>query len=409
MNLSERKNILNRKQIGIVLTSFALTSVSMAKMMIISGFSDFSIEFSDISLEIKQLLISIASFSGIPVTLLLGKAVLYFSKKKLALFSAVLFTIGGIAPVFTKSFTAIFIARCIMGIGMAMCSTLSTTVIVEHFSGDLRSRLIGYNSAIKSLCGILFSFFGGLLAIYSWRTAYWLHMVGAMTFFVVIICLPKDIPLKKQKNKNDTIGRIHLTFPVWYFSFSAVLMFAFFSVHGNNLSMLFSENGIGSPAEAGTASAIFTFGGFLSGLIFHKIYKRMGEYTQIFGCALAAMQLLLMGFTKYYLLICLECFFFGIAFYLILPHQTLLVTGAVSAVSYTFASAVYLSAINLGQVLSPFILNRLSTRLFYGDVNGRYLSAGCGLVTMSLVGLLREALIRKGKLTLFSSKAKDQV
>lgn len=390
---------LTRRELGIIVAAFALTSVSMGKMMIISGFSEFSSEFSDISLVMKQLLISVASLSGIPVALLMGKMVSYISKKTLAIAASLLFAIGGLLPIFTTSFALMFAARCVMGFGMAMCSTLATSVIVEYFSGSLRSRLIGYSSAVKSLFGIGFSYFGGVLALYSWRSAYWMHTIGFVVLIAVVAFLPMNVPSHETSGKDTPRGDITITFPVWYYSLAAVIMFVFFSAHGNNIALLFSENQIGTSSQAGVASAVFTLGGFLSGLLFHNVYKYLKAYTQILGYALAGVSILLMSMTSSYPMICMESFVFGLGFYLIIPHQTLLVTGAVGKEAYTLAAAIHLGAINLGQVISPFILNGLSQLIFDGGVLGRYFTAGIGLLCMALIAVVRELLLKKGRLS----------
>lgn len=390
------KTTLSRSQLGIILAAFALTSVSMGKMMIISGFSGFSAEFPEISLVTKQLLISVASLSGIPVALLMGKMAGYVSKKNLAIAASLLFALGGLVPIFTESFAVMFAARCVTGFGMAMCSTLATSVIAEYFTGSLRSRLIGYNSAVKSLFGIGFSYFGGLLALNSWRSAYWLHGIGFVILLLVLLFLPNERLPGKHDEETVQRANIHITGPVWYYSFAAVMMFVFFSAHGNNISLLFAENRIGSASQAGVASAAFTLGGFLSGLLFHNVYRRLKAATQIVGYVLSGISLLLMGMSGSYPMICMESFVFGLGFYLIIPHQTLLVTEAVSKETYTMAAAIYLGAINLGQVISPFILELLS-RAFPGGVSGRYLVAGIGLLAMALIAVLREWLQSKKK------------
>lgn len=387
------------KEIGIIVAAFAMTSVSMGKMIIISGFSEFSSEFADVSLVTKQLLISIASLSGIPVALLMGRMASHVSKKTLAIIASLLFAVGGLIPIFTTSFALMFAGRCVMGFGMAMCSTLATSVIVESFSGNLRSRLIGYSSAVKSLFGIGFSYFGGILALYSWRSAYWLHTIGFVVFILVVVFLPRSVPSAGTPGEEAKAQKPTITLPVWYYSLAAVVMFVFFSAHGNNIALLFSEHQIGTPSQAGVASAVFTLGGFLSGLLFHSVYRHLKNYTQILGYILAGVSILTMSMTFSFALLCLESFVFGLGFYLIIPHQTLLVTSAVGKEAYTLAAAIHLSAINLGQVISPIVLNNLSQCFFGGSVLGRYFAAGIGLLCMALIAAGREFLFRKGRLS----------
>lgn len=382
---------LSSRQLGIAVAAFALASVSMGKLMIVSGFSDFSAEFPNISLVTKQLMLSIASLSGIPVTLLMGRLEGRLSQKTQAVAASLLFTLGGLLPIFTDSFAWMFAGRCVMGFGMAMCSTLATSVIAGNFTGQLRGRLIGYCSAVKSLFGIGFSYFGGLLALHSWRSAYWLHLTGAAVLLAVVVLLPRQTTGQRVQAKERG-GR--LTAPVWYYSLAAVVMFVFFSAHGNNIALLFTQEGIGSASQAGAASAVFTLGGFLAGLVFHRVYRRAGAWTQLLGYVLAGISILLMSLTRSYPGICGESFVFGLGFYLVIPHQTLLVTSAVGPESYTLAAAIHLSAINLGQVISPFVLNGLSRLLFSDGVPGRYQTAGVGLLVMALLAGVRLCLTR---------------
>lgn len=115
-------------------------------------------------------LVASASLPGVFVAPLIGIAADRIGRRKVLLPCLTVFGIGGLAAASAPSFEALLAARVFQGIGGAGLINLVVVMIGDHWSGAERTRLIGRNSAVLTVClALVPAFSGGIAHVSSWR------------------------------------------------------------------------------------------------------------------------------------------------------------------------------------------------------------------------------------------------
>ena len=85
-----------------------------------------------------QMLTSLPSLLIIPFVLLTGRLSTGRNKLSLLYLGLAIFTLCGVACLMAKSMMALIIISSILGIGAGMIIPLSTGLVVDYFTGDIR-------------------------------------------------------------------------------------------------------------------------------------------------------------------------------------------------------------------------------------------------------------------------------
>ncbi len=98
-----------------------------------------------------------------------------FGRKKLLVWSLLLYALAGTAGTWMDSLWAILGSRVVLGLAVAGLMTASTTLVADHYQGKARDRFLGLQASAMSFGGVLFISLGGWLADTSWRTPFWVY------------------------------------------------------------------------------------------------------------------------------------------------------------------------------------------------------------------------------------------
>lgn len=79
-----------------------------------------------------------------------------FGRKRLLLFSAILYAAAGSSGFFLDSLTLILIGRVLLDLAVAGIMTSVTTLIADYFTGDERAHLLGLQAIFMALGGVVF-------------------------------------------------------------------------------------------------------------------------------------------------------------------------------------------------------------------------------------------------------------
>lgn len=111
-----------------------------------------------------------------------------FGRRGVMVFGLVVFVIGAIALQMVDTPSALIAARAVLGVGAAFILPSTLSLITSTFPPDLRDRGVAIWTAAFMMAGVL----GGALAavlleFFSWRSAFWSVLVGAI---VVLASIP---------------------------------------------------------------------------------------------------------------------------------------------------------------------------------------------------------------------------
>ena len=236
---------------------------------------------------------------SIVMSLIIGKLTEKFSKKTLLTAGAVLGTIGACGMMYWITPIGLAVSR---GIGMLAYAVIMTPTIVyinELFDTEAeRGKWLGFNNAIMTLTGTVYSFLSGILATQSLNRAYMLHFAVLLYLVMAVFFIPSaekdtakaDVAEEQASaSENNKLGArywVHIvTFSIFTLC-NCILMYF--------ISMYVAENALGSEALSGTLSSVFTIAGFFVALVYTVISKVLGKKLPLILYIIAAADFVLL-------------------------------------------------------------------------------------------------------------------
>jgi MFS transporter, DHA2 family, multidrug resistance protein len=115
-----------------------------------------------------------------------------FGRKKIMIFSLVLFGAGSLACAYAPSAGALIAARAVLGVGAAFLITLSLSVITVLFSAEERPRAVGVWAAANFLALPVGPLLGGWLLTHAWWG--WVFLVNVPVVLIGLVAVVALLP-----------------------------------------------------------------------------------------------------------------------------------------------------------------------------------------------------------------------
>jgi EmrB/QacA subfamily drug resistance transporter len=168
----------------------------------------------------------IAVTTGMP---LVGNLSDRFGRKKIFLFSLILFTTSSLACGLAPNIYALVVFRFFQGIGGASFLPTASGIVSDHFP-ESRERAIGLFTSIFTIGGIIGPNLGGwIVSRYSWRYIFYINLPIGLGLIVLIMILLKD---------SKAFSRPHIDFVgASFFSGAILSLMLGLNVIGENFSV----------------------------------------------------------------------------------------------------------------------------------------------------------------------------
>ena len=123
----------------------------------------------------------VALFS--PVAGMMGD---FFGRRRLLVWSFMVYAVVGVAPVFLTDLRAIIISRVGVGLSEALIMVLSTTMIGDYFEGAARDKWLAAQTAFASVSAMVFFNVGGQLGRFGWHAPFWVYSMALVMLALVL-------------------------------------------------------------------------------------------------------------------------------------------------------------------------------------------------------------------------------
>lgn len=372
---------MNWKRITVLSPSLTLTSI----VALSSALAKIAQAFPEVSVSAVQTLTTLPSLIAVVVILLSGYLSSWLRKKRIVVISVGLMLAGGLMPlVFHQNFTQLVFAGIVFGLGYGGVSPMTTALIHEHYSQAEQPAMLGFQSAVIGIGGVLFSYLGGKLAAVCWWYAYFSYLL-LVPVFLLVLRLPEG-NLTKQENHSF---RNLLNGKLLFYLGQSVVFAAFFYVFQTNLALLVEARSLGGAQTAGTVLSTQSAAGILSGILGGKILGKLKNMSLscIFGVSGLALLLIYISGSLVPIYIAAACL--GFVFSLRMPAGYLKATSSVRPECATLAITVYCSFSQVGQFLSPLWVNGLAD-LAGGGLETKFLLSALVLLLTGVVSVIWE-------------------
>lgn len=308
-----------------------------------------------------QMLTSLPSLLIIPFVLLAGHLSTGRSKLAILYEGLAIFTLCGVACLLAKSMTALIIASSILGIGAGMIIPLSTGLVVDYFTGNVRVQQLGYSSAINNLTLVAATALTGYVADINWHLSFLVYLLPGVSL-ILSLALRRETPTPEPKHsdqyKQTTINRRHLwVLTAFYFVATYITLVITFDT-----AFLFEKYHI-SQHLAGISISLFFLAIMLPGLFLNRIIAVTRSYTNALSAMVMTVGLLLLSISKSPILLISGIILTGLGYGVIQPliyDKAAIIAPPKLA---TKALSVVMAANYTAIILCPFIINA-ARRLF---------------------------------------------
>ena len=308
-----------------------------------------------------QMLTSLPSLLIIPFVLLAGHLSTGRSKLAILYEGLAIFTLCGVACLLAKSMTALIIASSILGIGAGMIIPLSTGLVVDYFTGNVRVQQLGYSSAINNLTLVAATALTGYVADINWHLSFLVYLLPGVSL-ILSLALRRETPTPEPKHsdqyKQTTINRRHLwVLTAFYFVATYITLVITFDT-----AFLIEKYHI-SQHLAGISISLFFLAIMLPGLFLNRIIAVTRSYTNALSAMVMTVGLLLLSISKSPILLISGVILTGLGYGVIQPliyDKAAIIAPPKLA---TKALSVVMAANYTAIILCPFIINA-ARRLF---------------------------------------------
>lgn len=286
----------------------------------------------------------------------------------------------GIAGAFLTHPAALFADRFLLGGATALLMSAGTGLLSSFYQGEQRLKMIARQGMSIELGGVIFLFFGGLLASVGWRWPFSLYLFAWLFLLMQLLFVPRpvrrtddnDLPSEETETSSLTLLK-----PV--FTAAVFAMICFFTAV---IILPLQLHSLGySEAETGYFLSFISLMAVIAAWLMPRAVKLLGEYATLYLAffAYAGAHLLLAWVAELHLLV-LAGVLMGMGFGLSVPLVNHLVV-EVSPVRMRGKHLAWLSmAIFSGQFLSSFM------EFIPGDRSRIFI--GAAVIALVMVGVL---------------------
>ncbi len=363
----------------LLLVAGAMTVMSSAAIS--PSLPEMSVVFQDeqdaeflVRLVLTLPMLSIAIFAP-----LAGIIIDKFGRKKLFVFSIILYGVTGVSGFFLDSLFEILVSRALFGIAVAGIMTTSIALIGDYFEGARRDRIIGLQGAFSTFGGVMFLVVGGLLADLSWDTPFLIYLLAfvVLPFVMYFIYEPKISRTKETlKGKFVTVKITYLIYPVAFLSMVTIFLTPV------QIPFHLKQLTDASSTEVGIAIAIsYLFAGVTS--LFYKKIKSSQSFRNIFIVTFLLMGsgYLIISFAENYLQVVSGLAIAGVGLGLLIPNLNLCLMAETPPMYRGRVFGGLLTSLFLGQFFSAVVSQSLVSEL---GSNGTFGLIGLMLMILSL-------------------------
>lgn len=198
----------------------------------------------------------------------------HFGARRMLLACLVVFGLSGGAVLFLENSTALLLSRLPLGLAAVGQLTAAVTIVGARYTGKLRGRIIGLQSAFATGGSVLLVLAAGRLAEGGgWRAPTALYALAVPIFILSLILFPRDRPRVRGAEKRRLGGLLPLA-PA-YLLVAATMMITFIAT--SQVPLLLGDAGITDAETLSIVLGLSTFALAVGSIAYSRLRSLVGQ------------------------------------------------------------------------------------------------------------------------------------
>lgn len=333
----------------------SLSTVSAISTVITGIIPQLTAQFPQVPTTVIEWLVTIANLSALVTLLINPQLTQRFGIRPIVITGLLVSAIAGAFPMLSTNFTLIMVSRGILGLGIGLFSPHAISLIAHVYQGELRARLLGYQTGLSALGNAVLLAVAGWLVVISWHAVFWLYLVLILMAWLVWRFVP-------ETNVQTTTAKVgHAKLPASHWGLAGLTFITYLLIWGVQLKLpsLFATRHFGDASSLNWTLAAMNLGGLVAGLTFGSLHKRLHRYTLTLGYAGAAASVAVLWLTQQASIAIMAAVFFNFIYsytgpYLIFTSNAGLADDQINTMSSYLTIATIISAF-----FAPLVWNLL--------------------------------------------------
>ncbi len=392
--LMSKKQLTLMQTIAVMIVPFAWLFESSAVGPILGYLPQTFPDAAPLSIKLVQ---TMPFISSVIFSIISGKLATFMDKRKLVLIGLLLYAITGVLPFFASSLELIIVLRFLTGCGAGLIMPLTSAIIVEHFDGRARERLLGLAPAFANVMNVIANFLTAAVLGFGWRYCFLLFIL-VLVIFLIALATPSSPPVAGADTRAGHGGtKKRLPLLVWGMSFLMLVKWCFFGFSIFNLSLFMMGNLQNVlPVQIAVVMAAPALGEAIIGIFFPEVHRMFKGSTLLLAGLVFGAGFFMCAASTEWMLLSAGTLVLSLGSGVITPYLLNLTAVRVPAEQKDMAYGVLNSCIHLGFFLSPFVMELYNIFIGAND-NYRALFQAAG-ISVIIYGVL--CLLLKSKLAL---------
>lgn len=174
-----------------LISSFSITAGLPAMK---AYFSHFGYSASQV-----ELLVSLPAFAVVAMLFLNSLIERWMSERQMIVAGLLLFSTSGLLPLVVQDYPLIFLSRLLFGLGTGMINAKAISIISERYSGNDKTRMLGYRGSAEVVGSAILTFIVGQLLPLGWPAIFAVYGGGYLILLLYLLFVPYP---KEQKQAS---------------------------------------------------------------------------------------------------------------------------------------------------------------------------------------------------------------
>jgi MFS family permease len=304
-----------------------------------------------------QLMITLLNMGIMVAGPLLGFVAHRFGYMRVLPATLILYSVAGSAGLYVDDPKTLLFSRLIIGLAAASISICCYSLIGERFEGKERSRMLGYQSALVMIFGLLGLEGGGWIADLGWRVPFAIYLIGIP---MALIALVAAQPAAKHPNEEKKVSGFAGLLPMWplYLLLIPFNLAAYMtSVH---LPFVLAGDGILKGSEQGHIMASSFVLNIVTALLYGKITARLSrKWIFVLLVGIFATSDLIIGLSNGWVGSMVGCWVAGLGGGIMTPFFVNIILNRAPEAARSTAIGLMYTMMYVGDFVNPFVITPL--------------------------------------------------